>query len=56
MSLIESMMVLRPKQGNLRQVFRLFSLVRGFASHIIIFLIFPQQDTGSKNTKMQNAK
>ena len=32
-SLIESMMVLRPRQGNLRQVFRLFSLVRGFPGH-----------------------
>ena len=26
-------MVLRPRQGNLRQVFRLFSLMRGFAEH-----------------------
>ena len=32
-SLIESMIVLRPRHRNLRQVFRLFSLVRGFASH-----------------------
>ena len=31
--LIESMMVLRPRQGNLRQVFRLFSLMRGFAEY-----------------------
>ena len=31
--IIESMMVLRPRQGNLRQVFRLFSLMRGSAEH-----------------------
>ena len=37
-SLIESMVVLRPRQGNLKQVCRLFSLVRGFASHIILCL------------------
>ena len=30
--LIESMMVLRPRQGNLRLVFRLFSLMRGLPS------------------------
>ena len=30
--LIESMMGLRPKQGNLRLVFRLFSLIRGLPS------------------------
>ena len=29
---------------NLRQVFRLFSLVRGFVSDIILFFIFPQQE------------
>ena len=29
---IESMMWLRPRQGNLRLVFRLFSLVRGLPS------------------------
>ena len=28
--IIESMMGLRPRQGNLRLVFRLFSLMRGF--------------------------
>ena len=31
--LIESMMVLRPRQGNLRYAFRLSSLMRGFAEH-----------------------
>ena len=31
-SLIESMMGLRPRQGNLRPVFRLFSLMRGLPS------------------------
>ena len=31
-SLIESMMELRPRQGNLRLVFRLFSLMRGLPS------------------------
>ena len=30
--LIESMMGLRQRQGNLRQVFRLFSLMRGLPS------------------------
>ena len=30
--LIESMMGFRPRQGNLRLVFRLFSLMRGFLS------------------------
>ena len=30
--LIESMMELRPRQGNLRLVFRLFSLMRGLPS------------------------
>ena len=30
--LIESMMGLRPRQGNLRLVFRLFSLMRGLPS------------------------
>ena len=30
--LIESMMVLRPRQGNLRLVFRLFSFLRGLPS------------------------
>ena len=30
--LIESMMELRPRQGNLRLVFRLFSLMRGMPS------------------------
>ena len=33
-----SMMVLWPRQGNLRQVFRLFGL------HISLFFIFPQQE------------
>ena len=32
MRLIESMMGLRPRQGNLRLVFRLFSLMRGLPS------------------------
>ena len=35
---IESMMVLRPTQGNLKQVFRLFSLMRGFS--LYSFLLF----------------
>ena len=30
-TLIDSMMGLKPRQGNLRLVFRLFSLMRGFA-------------------------
>ena len=30
--LIESMMELRPRQGNLRLVFRLYSLMRGLPS------------------------
>ena len=30
--IIESMMGLRPRQGNLRLVFRLFSLIRGLPS------------------------
>ena len=30
--IIESMMGLRPQQGNLRLVFRLFSLMRGLTS------------------------
>ena len=30
--LIESMMGLRPRQGNLRLVFRLYSLIRGLPS------------------------
>ena len=32
MGIIESMMGLRPTQGNLRLVFRLFSLMRGLPS------------------------
>ena len=31
--IIESLMMLKPRQGNLRQVFRLFSLMRGSAEH-----------------------
>ena len=33
MGLLESMMGLRPRQGNLRLVFRLFSLMRGLPEH-----------------------
>ena len=43
--LINSIMVLRPRQGNLRQVFRLFILMRGFAedetNNLKTSLIFP---------------
>ena len=54
-SLIESMMVLRPRQGNLRQVFRLFSLTH---HHFLYFstarnevAIFSAQEC--KNAKEQ---
>ena len=34
------MMVLRPRQGNLRQVFRLFSLVQGLEPHTSSFSLY----------------
>ena len=37
--LIESLMVLRPRQGNLRLVFRLFSFMRGLPNISLIVVV-----------------
>ena len=43
--IIESMMELRPRQGNLRLVFRLFSLMQGLQPHYFSHPLYLKKKT-----------